>query len=379
MATVNTSTDRTEQRARLSSLMESLGLDAVVLSSYQAVSYFAGTHIMTQVSLPDRLEFFVLFGDGSPALLLCSIETGMAKTQTDIDEIAEYTEFVDVPAEAAAKLLAQRGVTSGRIGFEARRLHSEAQADLRRVLPDVELVGIDDALEQLQSVKTPSEIDMLRFAAESTLAAVLGAAASAKPGDTELSVCAEITSRLMGAGGIYNFMVFGSGGRAIGAHVEATDQPLREGAIWRIDLGARFFETINSDLARVGVVGEPSSRQEEVVSALHAIQHAGYEAMEPGRPACDVFFAVKNEYQRQRMPFSMPHVGHGLGIGLHEAPILEPGNRTPLAAGMVLNVEPMVILPDEGECYHTEDLAVVTPEGYELLTPPQEALIRIGD
>jgi hypothetical protein len=37
-----------------------------------------------------------------------------------------------------------------------------------------------------------------------------------------------------------------------------------------------------------------------------------------------------------------------------------------------------VILSDEGECYHMEDLALVTDDGYELLTPPQEALIRIG-
>jgi Xaa-Pro aminopeptidase len=183
---------------------------------------------------------------------------------------------------------------------------------------------------------------------------------------------------MMAAGGIYNFMVFGTGRRAMGAHVEATNRPLQEGEIWRVDLGARFFDSINSDLARVGVVGAPTSRQEEVTTALRAIQQAGYDAMEPGRPAREVFNAVKTEFERQRLPFFMPHVGHGLGIGLHEAPILEPANETPLQAGMVLNVEPMVILSDEGECYHMEDLALVTDDGYELLTPPQEALIRIG-
>ena len=44
---------------------------------------------------------------------------------------------------------------------------------------------------------------------------------------------------------------------------------------------------------------------------------------------------------------------------------------------MVLNVEPMLRLDDEGECYHTEDLALVTQDGYELLTKPQEELIPI--
>ena len=238
MTAVQRSTDRTEQRSRLSALRERLDLDVVALTSYQGVSYFAGTTIITQNSLPDRLEFFFQFADASPALLLCNIETGMAREQTDITDITEYTEFVDVPAEAAAKLLQERGISTGRIGIEAKRLPTEAHRDLRDKLPRAEFVPIDDELERLQSVKTESEIDMLRFAAEKTLEAVLAAAAAAKPGDGELSVCAEMTTRMMAAGGIYNFMVFGTGRRAMGAHVEATNRPLQEGEIWRVDLGA---------------------------------------------------------------------------------------------------------------------------------------------
>jgi hypothetical protein len=45
---------------------------------------------------------------------------------------------------------------------------------------------------------------------------------------------------------------------------------------------------------------------------------------------------------------------------------------------MVLNIEPMVVFPEIGECYHTEDLAVITAIGYELLTQPQDELIRIA-
>src|SRR5262249_9753721 len=157
---------------------------------------------------------------------------------------------------------------------------------------------------------------------------VLGAAAAAKPGDSELSVAAGISSQITTNGGIYVFMVLSSGARALGAHVEASSEPLEEGTIWRVDLGPRFFDVINSDLARVGVVGEPNERQRELMAALHAIQQAGFATIEPGRPACDVFRAVEREYERHGIPFYMPHVGHGLGIGLHEAPVLEPRNTT---------------------------------------------------
>jgi Xaa-Pro aminopeptidase len=182
----------------------------------------------------------------------------------------------------------------------------------------------------------------------------------------------------MKSGGLLSFMVFSAGERALGAHAEAVDRPLVEGDIWRIDFGARFFNVINSDLARTGVVGEPTRQQEETLHALRATQDAGFNALEPGRPANEVFAAVKNEFAKQGLPFFMPHIGHGLGIGVHEFPMLEPHNAIPLEVGMVLNIEPMVRVEGRGECYHTEDLAVVTPDGHRLLTKPQTDLIRIG-
>jgi Xaa-Pro aminopeptidase len=99
--------------------------------------------------------------------------------------------------------------------------------------------------------------------------------------------------------------------------------------------------------------------------------------MEPGRRARDVFTAVKDEFKRQGLPFSMPHVGHGLGIGLHEYPMLEPGNDAVLEEGMVLNVEPLAFIEARQEAYHTEDLAEVTASGVRLLTPPADRLLRI--
>lgn len=375
---VTESAPRSAQRAQLAAVLSDEKLQAIVISSYQGVSYFARTHIITQVSVPDRLEFLVMFHDGRSTLLVCNLETSMVERQTDVDDVREYVEFVDVPARALADLLRAEGITSGRIGIEARRLHLEASEILRAELPESELVPVDDHVERLQAVKAHDEIEQLRHGAQTTLDAVLEAAASAAVGTTELALCSDIVSRMMVKGGIPSFIVFGAGARGLEAHAEALDTPLREGDIWRIDLGGRFFDVVNSDLARTGVVGEATSRQEEILHALRATQDAGYAAIEPGRPASEVFSAVKAEFGRQGLPFFMPHIGHGLGIGLHEFPMLEPGNPAPLEVGMVLNVEPMVRIPGHGECYHVEDLAVVTEDGHRLLTRPQQGLIRIG-
>ena len=56
---------------------------------------------------------------------------------------------------------------------------------------------------------------------------------------------------------------------------------------------------------------------------------------------------------------------------------LAPHLVAKLELGMVLNLEPMVVLQERQEAYHTEDLAEVTANGARTLTPPQDELFRI--
>lgn len=373
-------TPKNGQRTRLREVMRRHSLQVMVLSSYQAVSYCAGTNILTQVTLPDRLAFLACFEDGEDGedvLVVCSIEATMVRGQTDIKDIVEYTEFSDDPTAVLIGLLRERGLTRGRVGIEARRLQAHSYRQLQDKLPGVSLVAVDEDVEELQTVKSAAEIEMLGQAARKTLNAVLTGVQATSAGETELSLCADIGAAMYTSGGMPVFTFFSTGERALGAHMEPIDRPLREGELWRIDLGGRFYELMNSDLARTGVVGEPSDEQEDILQNLLAIQAAGFQALEPGRPASEVYRAIEAEFARRDMKFQMPHIGHGLGIGLHEFPILQPANHAPLQAGMVLNIEPMFKAPDRGECYHVEDLAVVTENGYELLTQPQSSLIRI--
>lgn len=363
--------------ARLQEIMERRNLDGIVVSSYQNVSYFAGTHIMTQVSLPDRLAFVVVPRAGSPTVVVCGIETRQVKTQTDIADVRDYVEFAENPTDVLARVLAERKLAAGSIGIDARRLPVASAKLLEERLRGVELVSVDDDIELAQSIKDASEIAVLESAAKATLAAAEETAAELRAGAKETDFSTSAFLKLMQRGGVPLFLVFASGPRTMQAHPESIDEPMEPGTLWRIDFGARFEEVINSDLARTGVVGDPSQEQAATLKALRATQDAGFKAIEPGRPAREIFAAVKDEFKRQGLPFSMPHIGHGMGIGLHEFPMLEPGNDTKLEVGMVLNIEPMAVIDARNEAYHTEDLAEVTPSGARLLTPPQQELLRI--
>src|SRR4029077_8239177 len=101
--------------ARLQDIIERRNLDAIVVSSYQNVSYFAGTYLMTQVSLPDRLAFLVLPRGKAPTLIVCGIETRQVRTQTDIEDLRDYVEFADNPTEVLIRVLRDRGLATGAI------------------------------------------------------------------------------------------------------------------------------------------------------------------------------------------------------------------------------------------------------------------------
>src|SRR5437588_11449707 len=109
----------TAKLTRLQDIIKKKNLDGAVVSSYQNVSYFGGTHIMTQVSLPDRLAFVVLPKDQAPTLIVCGIETRQVLSQTDISDVRDYVEFAEDPTEILAKVLKERGLTGGSSGIGA--------------------------------------------------------------------------------------------------------------------------------------------------------------------------------------------------------------------------------------------------------------------
>lgn len=365
----------TSRETAVSGLLEAQGLDALVGCSYEALSYFAGTDMQTQLHLPERLEFFIAPRGAPPTLLVCNIEESQVRDQSPIADVRAYVEFEHDPATELAALLAAAGIT-GRVGIEAHRLPASALRTLEARLPGIEWVAIDRPLEQLQVAKTPEEITRLGALAGDLLSALHGTLGALEPGASEADIGGELVSRVARTGAIPLFMVFSSGPRTTLGHPEPLRTPLDAGAIWRTDFGARR-DGLGGDVARVGVVGAPTDEQREIFATVRAAQDAAAALAEPGRPARELFFAVKDTFAAGGLPFLMPHVGHGIGFGLHEAPLLEPRNDVPLTEGAVLNIEPFAILTDRGEGYHTEDMVLVGPSGPERLTVPQEELLVI--
>jgi Xaa-Pro aminopeptidase/Xaa-Pro dipeptidase len=128
----------------------------------------------------------------------------------------------------------------------------------------------------------------------------------------------------------------------------------------------------------MAVVGKPSERQTYCYGLTREAERRGIAALRAGRPARESFEAVKATYEGTDVSFTMPHVGHGVGIDAHEIPLLQPFENMLLEPGMVLYVEPIALDPG-GSMYHVEDLVLVTEGEPVVLTKwgDGEELFRI--
>ena len=70
-------------------------------------------------------------------------------------------------------------------------------------------------------------------------------------------------------------------------------------------------------------------------------------------------------------------LGHGVGLDVHEAPVLRPESFDVLVSGNVVSIEPGIYLPGSGGV-RIEDLVVVREEGAERLTMFGKELTLVG-
>lgn len=343
------------------------GFGAVVAVSQPNVFYTSGAYILTQVSVPDRLAMTVLPANGEDALLVCNIEEGLSREESWIEDVRSYVEFAEAPMHLLADVLKEKGLAQGRIGIEGRRLGAGYYKELSEALPKASIEGCDWLFDHVRSLKTEGEIQRLGEAGRATERAILEAFEQAKAGDTERHLLRTIKDNvaLYGATGVV-FAILGVGDQSYVPHPPARERPIEQGELVRVDFGGSW-ECYGSDVARMGVVGEPSQAQADTYKKVREVERTAIEFMGPGVRACDVFHCVVETYAKFGIEYPGPHCGHGFGLETHEAPMLHPYNEAELQPNMLMCIEP-VLFSEELGGYQVEDLVLITEEGSEILT-----------
>ena len=360
-----------ERYERLKKLMARENLDVTVVISPENTLYFAETYIMTQSSIRDRLAIAVLPLEQEPAFIGCSIEQATIESETWIADKRFYTEFVESPVAVLANVLKEKGLDHGKVGIELDYLMAHYYKELISLLPDVEFVPCTYIFNRIRMIKEPVEIEMLSTAAQKTRVALEKALLETHPGDTEFQLASKIKRYMLDDGADYiTFLVMGTGDHSTQTHKLPNQDILADGELMRIDYGASYsfgkYHCYNSDVARTVLIGKPNPVYVDVMKRLCEAYFYTYEHVRAGVTAKELYTLCKDKCTALGLTFACPHIGHSLGIGLHEFPMLSPKEDFALEENMVFNIEP--IIRQNGRMFHQEDLVQVTKDGYKVLS-----------
>ena len=238
-----------------------------------------------------------------------------------------------------------------------------------RLFPGAELVDVDPLLWDLRRRKDADELGLLRRATDATGAMYRTARAMIEPGVSELAVFSALQGAAVEAcgemltdtGNDYASGVRGGAPRARGA---------RAGELYILDLGPAYRGYFSDNARTVSVVRRPTEPQaaacERVCGAFQIVERMG----RPGVSCRDIYAEVHAWLNGVPSLGSWnSHLGHGIGLFVHETPHLNPSWDDTLEEGDVIAVEPALYGPDLGVGIRIENDYLVTPTGLELLSP----------
>jgi Xaa-Pro aminopeptidase len=334
------------RRVRVQEKIAALGADAALITSLVNVRYLTG--------LASSNAAVLLPADGHPIL-----GTDSRYAPTAARDCPDVELLIDRFVEPAlAGLAAARELR--RIAFEAQEMTVERHSALAEANRELTLIRLGPVVEELRKVKDEAEIELLARACAITSEAFSLVLPAMRPGMTErqFAILLERAMTDRGAEGLAFDSIVASGPNGATPHHVPADRPFAAGDLVTVDCGARFGG-YHADMTRTVAIGAPAGWQREIYDLVAAAQAAGVAAACPGADVGDVDATARDLIDGGGYGGNFSHgLGHGVGLEIHEAPIIGYGRTGTLADRMPITIEPGIYLPGTGGV-RIEDTLVV--------------------
>ena len=338
------------RRRRAQELVRESGADAALITARPNVRYLSG--------LASSNAALLLPADGDGALLATdSRYTGAARRDAaDLDLLADR--FIEAKLATEAS---RRGY--GRLAFEAHEMTVERYGELVARAEGVATIPFGRKIESLRVVKDTEELEKLAVACRLSDAALAEVLPQIRAGMSErmLSTLLDHTMALLGADRPAFDTIVASGPNGAIPHHAPTDRELAPGDLVTMDFGA-LHDGYHADMTRTVAVGSVAGWQREIYELVALAQEAGIATLEDGVEAGAVDAAARDVIEAAGHAAHFQHgLGHGVGLEIHEAPMLGYGRTGKLMDRVPVTVEPGVYLPGMGGV-RIEDVLVVTAD-----------------
>ncbi|MEY8461462.1 Xaa-Pro peptidase family protein [Eggerthellaceae bacterium 24-137] len=292
---------------------------------------------------------------------------------------------VDETRESHASFVARQwsgswlhGMPGAQLQIEDTITLAEYRALQKAFPPEFSIGETDGVVRRLRAVKERYEVARMKGAQSITDAAFSHIVEFMRPGMMEREVQLELDEWMLrhGAQGLAFATIVATGENAANPHAVPGIAMLEAGQCVVLDFGAKSYGYC-SDMTRTVFLGEPEGR---MLDAWHTVREANetVEAMlAPGVTGRQAHERAEAVLAEGGFAGAMGHgLGHGVGLDIHEEPVLSACNDEPLAAGNVVTVEPGIYLPGKFGM-RLEDFGVITDDGFEVFTKSTHDMVVI--
>jgi len=128
-------------------------------------------------------------------------------------------------------------------------------------------------------------------------------------------------------------------------------------------------------LTRTFLIGKPTPKQQKIYDVVMDAQEKAFGKIRDGVKARLVDSAARNVIKKNGFGENFPHgLGHGVGLAVHEPPMLDDVSKDILKTGNVVTDEPGIYVVGYGGV-RIEDTVLVKKEGAERLTKAPYELV----
>ncbi|MBM4308444.1 MAG: aminopeptidase P family protein [Deltaproteobacteria bacterium] len=330
-------------------------LDSILFTSLESIRYLCG------------------FTGSDGALLLSSKETFYltdSRYWTQAEEEVKQSRIVHYKKklEGIAALISDLNLK--KVGVEGPFFALSSYHFLTEKLGnETEFISLEDEIKNLRAAKDLHELALTRNAIDLSTRSFSHIMEFLREGVVEKEVALEMEFFIKknGAESTGFDIIIASGQRSALPHGRAGNKRIERGDFILIDFGLRL-QGYHSDQTRTLVCEKSTPEQAKVYQVVKEAHDMAIEAIRPCIPICEIDRIARDHIKQQGYGDYFGHgLGHGIGLAVHEDPVVNGENKGLIEEGMVFTVEPGIYIPNWGGV-RIEDMILVTPQGAEVLT-----------
>lgn len=264
-------------------------------------------------------------------------------------------------------------------GFYTNPARAALNSKIKNLNPDIEMHDLRPQLTAMRMVKQPEELSTIKQAISITLKGIEAVRQNLESYLYEFEIEADLTSAYRKSGSPSHAFhpIVAAGINACTIHYLANNASLSNAGFVLIDTGAELNEYA-SDIGSTYWLREKTDREADVYAAVISVQKYAYSLLKPGifmreyEKQIEHYMGEKlmelgliTSLEKEAIRRYFPHaVSHHVGLDAHDAADYDK----PLAAGMILAVEPGIYIPEETIGVRVENNVLITADGIQILS-----------